>query len=281
MKQTRERILASATALFARQGVRATSVRDITEACGLSKGALYNHFPSKEAVLSSIIEEHILLIESELNVTFSIENAEKRFMSQLRIQFDLVSNHHNFYLILYQERYFWMDDKMDGLLSALDRRFINAIQSTIRQLYSDLSQQQAYNLSFLINAQLLSYMMLLIEGKRLHVQNLILELRFLLDDTHAGLIDRQSPGVLPLHYFKESIEIDTADALLSQIIEHVSRYHDGEKWLIIFRHIQSLDWNEQMYIVKSTLESLEREPSLNSIQPLCSRLIESLPTFKS
>lgn len=46
--ETRARIEAEALALFAAKGVDGTSVRDIAQAAGLSEGALYRHFPSKE-----------------------------------------------------------------------------------------------------------------------------------------------------------------------------------------------------------------------------------------
>ncbi|ADB50483.1 TetR/AcrR family transcriptional regulator [Conexibacter woesei] len=53
---TRERLLAAALDLFFRQGFRATSVREITIACGRTPGALYNHFDSKEEVLYTLID---------------------------------------------------------------------------------------------------------------------------------------------------------------------------------------------------------------------------------
>lgn len=46
--ETRARIEAEALALFAAKGVDGTSVRDIAQASGLSEGALYRHFPSKD-----------------------------------------------------------------------------------------------------------------------------------------------------------------------------------------------------------------------------------------
>ncbi|WP_027468246.1 TetR/AcrR family transcriptional regulator [Deefgea rivuli] len=39
-----------ATALFRQKGYSATSVSDIVAACGISKGSLYHHFDSKEAL---------------------------------------------------------------------------------------------------------------------------------------------------------------------------------------------------------------------------------------
>lgn len=50
------RVLAVSAALFYRNGAAATSIRDITSACGLSPGALYNHFAAKDDVLFRLIE---------------------------------------------------------------------------------------------------------------------------------------------------------------------------------------------------------------------------------
>jgi AcrR family transcriptional regulator len=49
------RVLAMSAALFYRQGAAATSIRDITRACGLTPGALYSHFASKDDVLYLLV----------------------------------------------------------------------------------------------------------------------------------------------------------------------------------------------------------------------------------
>jgi AcrR family transcriptional regulator len=49
------RMLAVAAALFLRRGAVATSVRDVARAAGVSPGALYNHFESKEDVLYHLV----------------------------------------------------------------------------------------------------------------------------------------------------------------------------------------------------------------------------------
>ena len=46
---TRGRIEAAALRLFASRGVDGTSIRDIAQAVGVTEGALYRHFASKEA----------------------------------------------------------------------------------------------------------------------------------------------------------------------------------------------------------------------------------------
>lgn len=61
-----QRLAAAAVELFYRQGALATSVRQITEACGLTPGALYNHFDSKDQLLYVVVRDIHLRLESVL-----------------------------------------------------------------------------------------------------------------------------------------------------------------------------------------------------------------------
>ena len=57
--------MAAARQLIAQRGYRGTSVGDIEAAAGLSprSGALYKHFPSKQAVLEAVMAEHSAAVE--------------------------------------------------------------------------------------------------------------------------------------------------------------------------------------------------------------------------
>jgi len=57
-QNTVKRILGHATRLFVEKGYHGTSIDDITRAVGLTKGALYWHFKSKENLLRRVIEEY-------------------------------------------------------------------------------------------------------------------------------------------------------------------------------------------------------------------------------
>lgn len=54
---TRDRILAAAVTVFARQGYHGTSVDDIVQEADSSKGAFYFHFSNKEALFLAIVEK--------------------------------------------------------------------------------------------------------------------------------------------------------------------------------------------------------------------------------
>jgi AcrR family transcriptional regulator len=53
---TRERIHAAGLELFDERGYTGTSVRDLAERCGLTPGALYNHYASKDDLLFAIVD---------------------------------------------------------------------------------------------------------------------------------------------------------------------------------------------------------------------------------
>lgn len=52
--ETRRRIETAALALFAAKGVDATTTRDIAGRVGISEGAIYRHFPSKDALVRAL-----------------------------------------------------------------------------------------------------------------------------------------------------------------------------------------------------------------------------------
>ena len=53
-EQTVEKILDAAAALFAEKGYQSTTLQDIIDATGLSKGAVYHHFRSKEEIARKV-----------------------------------------------------------------------------------------------------------------------------------------------------------------------------------------------------------------------------------
>ncbi|MHB1229712.1 MAG: TetR family transcriptional regulator C-terminal domain-containing protein [Halothiobacillus sp.] len=59
--QTRTKILLAAAAEIHRQGFQAASIAHILADTGLTKGALYHHFPSKQALGLAVVDEVVLI----------------------------------------------------------------------------------------------------------------------------------------------------------------------------------------------------------------------------
>jgi len=62
---TRTRIMDAAETCFAQQGYNATGVAEICERAGLSKGAFYHHFASKQALFVELLNRWLNRLESQ------------------------------------------------------------------------------------------------------------------------------------------------------------------------------------------------------------------------
>jgi AcrR family transcriptional regulator len=54
---TRKELIAAARRLFVEHGYEATSVQDVLEETGVSRGALYHHFAGKEELFTAVLEQ--------------------------------------------------------------------------------------------------------------------------------------------------------------------------------------------------------------------------------
>ena len=55
-RATREQLIEVATRLFAERGYEDTSIEAVLAAAGVSRGALYHHFPGKDALFEAVVE---------------------------------------------------------------------------------------------------------------------------------------------------------------------------------------------------------------------------------
>ena len=87
LEATRQRLLETATALFAEKGYAATSVREIVGQAGFSKPVLYYYFKSKEGLFYAILE---WAADAQQHVLSEIFEADGSTEDRLRYFFNRV-----------------------------------------------------------------------------------------------------------------------------------------------------------------------------------------------
>lgn len=65
--ETRAEILRVSLALFTENGFTSTSTRDISEALGITKSALYYHFRSKDEIVTSLVQQRLRELDELLD----------------------------------------------------------------------------------------------------------------------------------------------------------------------------------------------------------------------
>jgi AcrR family transcriptional regulator len=83
----KERILQTADRLFYLQGIRAIGVDTIAAEIGISKRTLYNHFPSKDALISAYLERRFVQPRASdksplEQILATFDSLERRFSSK-------------------------------------------------------------------------------------------------------------------------------------------------------------------------------------------------------
>lgn len=89
----RQDIIQAARRLFASKGIRATTIRDIAHETGLTEGALYRHFSSKEELARWLFVESVRTLYDYLAETIApVEGSAARLCVLARSLFEFAAN---------------------------------------------------------------------------------------------------------------------------------------------------------------------------------------------
>ena len=98
----RQRLLETATELFAEKGYAVTSVREIVEKAGVSKPVLYYYFKSKDGLFYAVLEWAVDVQQKILNEIFESKGTVlDRFIIFYRRVYEGVRQYQNLYILIH------------------------------------------------------------------------------------------------------------------------------------------------------------------------------------
>lgn len=103
-EKSKQHILDAALKLFSHKGYGATSVRDIAEAAGLSKGNVYHHFPDKETIFRALLDRYFQTMsqpEFPFNRALSTGNFPENLESIGQAVRDTVADYREYVALIY------------------------------------------------------------------------------------------------------------------------------------------------------------------------------------
>jgi AcrR family transcriptional regulator len=126
------RILAAAAELFESQGFDRTSVRQLIERAGVSRGALYHYFPSKEAILLQLNLDFVRFAMDKLReVERAGLSAEEKLRHIVRHQLTVIHQYRPQVGVFYQERHYLKQGAFREVLAKREEYF-EAVVAVIR-----------------------------------------------------------------------------------------------------------------------------------------------------
>jgi TetR/AcrR family transcriptional repressor of nem operon len=87
--RNREKILATAERLFREKGVDAVGLSELMHEAGFTQGGFYNHFASKEALVSEVVANALTEGQQQLAATFALSRSAGRDPLTVQIEWYL------------------------------------------------------------------------------------------------------------------------------------------------------------------------------------------------
>jgi AcrR family transcriptional regulator len=130
----RGRLMTAAIGVFARKGYAATTVREIVEAAGVTKPALYYHFGSKEGIYQAMMREALSEFEATAARALEWEGpAEERIVRYLDAMFALILDHLDVMRVLDAIYYGPPQGAPAFDFEGIHRRFIGVVERLVRE----------------------------------------------------------------------------------------------------------------------------------------------------
>lgn len=140
-EQRRERLLGTVAALIAAKGYEAASMRDVSQALGVSPAGLYYHFKSKEDLLYQIqFRTFEALLEGQEAVAAIPGTAEERFRRLMHGHLAFFLSHPNELKVCTYEMESLGGELFDAVEN-LRRRYYRLFSAVVMELMGDRFQQ--------------------------------------------------------------------------------------------------------------------------------------------
>ncbi|MDR4946978.1 TetR/AcrR family transcriptional regulator [Neobacillus cucumis] len=135
MNDRKQHVITKAHQLFIEKGFQATSIIDILEYSGISKGTFYNYFSSKNELLMAIFKSLSQRIDQERNkLLIGQDPADiEIFIQQLELQMDF--NRRNKLLTLFEEVFVSNDPALKQYLKGFQLRHLQWIYNRFLDLF--------------------------------------------------------------------------------------------------------------------------------------------------
>ena len=140
-------IMDKALELFSEQGFEATSVQQITERCGISKGAFYLSFKSKDELILALIDYFMMQITADIDRSVrNCSNKEELLYVFYFTTFRSFSKHSAFAKMFLKEQTQTFNEELISKHDYYDSHINGSILYILDQLYGEQIEETKYDL---------------------------------------------------------------------------------------------------------------------------------------
>ncbi|WP_066308825.1 TetR/AcrR family transcriptional regulator [Bacillus sp. FJAT-29814] len=265
-------IMEKSLELFAEQGFEATSVQQITERCGISKGAFYLSFKSKDELIIALIDQ--FMMQSVSDIDYIVRNTKD---DQLLYEFYFAiyqsfHKHSDFAKVLMKEFSQTLNKELFSKMQYYDQLIEKNILLMIERLYGNSVKHTKYDLIYTIKGFMNTYAHLFV------FYNVPVDLQLLAESLaektnllarHATIPFVSAELIKMIQPIDEEVSKEQLIDLIGQKMEEIEEPIEKES-LILLRQ-QLVEPSLSPAIVNGLLENIRNNPDCKWISYLLRR----------
>jgi AcrR family transcriptional regulator len=137
MNDRKQHVIKMAHQLFIDKGFQATSIQDILDYSGISKGTFYNYFPSKNELLIEMVRSIYSQLEKERNELLIGQDPADIDIFIQQIELQLVTNRANKLIALFEEVYILNDEDLKEFIKRGQLRMLRWLYQRFIDLFGE------------------------------------------------------------------------------------------------------------------------------------------------
>lgn len=256
-------IMEKSLELFAKQGFEATSIQQITEYCGISKGAFYLSFKSKDELIIALIDHFMMQFTADAD--YIVKNTkvdEKLFYEFYFSTFNSFQKHSDFTKVLMKEQSHSLNKELIVKMQTYDKLFEKSILSMIERVYGEDVKMIKYDLVYCIKGFISIYSQLFLFQKlpvdlNLLSRSLVEKTNLLAKHTTIPFISQDliHLGTQPMD---EAVTKEQILDIMELKIEEIEESIEKESLVLLQQHL--LEPTLSLAIVKGLVENIRNHP---------------------
>lgn len=224
----------SAIKLFAKKGFSATSVQEIAKNAGISKGAFYLHFSSKDELLFALFDYYYNQMKAKIEECAEDEEDPRRmFVDQLTVMFEEIASHREFIIMQIREQTIPFNEDIETFTKRMRYESYYFYQNHILSIYGDKAESISFEVSILIEGMYKAFLeLILVEGAHVEYRTLAEALLKRIDYIVEGFMTHEDAPVLTKSFMSGIIPeefLTDEKPSLPELIEESKKTASGEE----------------------------------------------------
>lgn len=233
--------------LFAQKGFASTSIHEIAKASGISKGAFYLHFKSKDALFISILTNYIEMIQKEVLLVASLQlPPRKQFILQLTAILGNLLQNKEFIIMQSREQVLPLNEEIQKIIYNIHIETIEFYKDNLLNIYGSKAKPYLWDLSLLLDGLLQTFIkLLLLDEQENAIEGYIDYIMKRIDDITDSIVREAS---LPL------LDKERVSSLYKLIFFENKSVKLGEIIELMQAEVSSIDENAALQVSLDVIE---------------------------